>query len=535
MRSALAPLLLAAACAEAPPPAPAPPASLGTAPAFRSFSLIATNDLHGHVETLPRLASYVGRARREGPVLLVDSGGAFQGTLESNLDEGATVVRAYDALGYAAAAVGNHEFDYGPVGPSDATGNPFGALSARIAESEFPWLSANLIEKASREQPKWQNLKRHVLVEVGGVQVGLTGVLTHETPQIVMPAYFQGLDVAPLVNTLRREAKELRDAGAEVVVALAHAGGECKDLQHPRDVSSCDPNGEIMAVANALPTGSVDVIAAGHTHKGMAQLVNGIAVVEAFAYGKAFSRVDVTLPEREAPTLNIHPPTELSPEVEPDAAIARVIQPAIDRARRQKKERLDTRVLGTIARSFDQESELGNLFADLLLESVPRADVALLNGGGLRADLPSGELEYGAVYEAMPFDNHVATLRMSGAELREVIRRHLHSGSHGIVSVAGLRVVASCGASGLEVQLLRVGGRPITDDERLLVATSDYLASGGDGLFDGLTDRAHVDAGTLLRDAFVARLRKAGEIRAGDPRRTRPRLSLASPRPVTCK
>ncbi len=546
------------ACGSAPPPKPAPPpAPSAKAPAARGFTILGSNDLHGHIETLPLLAGYVERVRQKHPVLLVDAGDAFQGTLESNLDEGATVVRAYDAMGYAAAAIGNHEFDYGPVGsePAVTSGNRFGALSARIAESEFPWLSANLVEAASKRPPRWQNLRSHVLVDVGGVRVGLTGVLTAETPKIVMPAFFEGLAVEPLAETLAREARALRAAGADVVVALAHAGGECTDLEHPKDLSSCDESGEIMSVARALPAGAVDVIVAGHTHKGMAQRIGGTAVVEAFAYGQAFSRVDVTLPEPGKVALSLHPPERLCSEPEgsnvctphayegapvaPVRAIQRVVQPAIDRARRQKNQELDTRVVGTLKRSFDQESVLGNLFADLLLQSVPRADAAILNGGGLRADIAPGELTYGAVYEAMPFDNHVATLRLSGAELKQVLSRHLVSGAHGIVSVAGIRVLARCSQDGLKLELLRVGGRPIRDDERLTVATSDYLSSGGDGLFDGVrtADRVHVLESSLLRDAFVARLRGAGEIRALDPRLfdpKRPRLSLPTPRPVTC-
>ncbi|HUP49299.1 MAG TPA: bifunctional metallophosphatase/5'-nucleotidase, partial [Thermoanaerobaculia bacterium] len=145
MKRALLVVLLLAACATAPPPAPL------------HVVLVGTPDVHGwfteRVEVPPGggqgvhhggvalLAGYVDalRAAYGNRVLLLDSGDMFQGTLESNLFEGEPVVRAYNALGYAAAAVGNHEFDYGPVGrkviASEPGDDPLGALkrNAEIA------------------------------------------------------------------------------------------------------------------------------------------------------------------------------------------------------------------------------------------------------------------------------------------------------------------------------------------------------------------------------------------------------------------
>src|SRR5262245_25533240 len=132
-----------------------------------TISIVGTNDLHGHIEALPRLGGYVAnlrraRARDGGGVVLLDGGDMFQGTLESNMNEGAAVVRAYNALGYDAAAIGNHDFDFGPVGPETAPlapgDDPRGALKARAAEARFPFLAANLVEKATGAPPPWPNV-----------------------------------------------------------------------------------------------------------------------------------------------------------------------------------------------------------------------------------------------------------------------------------------------------------------------------------------------------------------------------------------
>ncbi|MEO5740362.1 MAG: bifunctional metallophosphatase/5'-nucleotidase, partial [Vicinamibacterales bacterium] len=157
------------------------------------ISIIGTNDLHGGV--LPRggrggLALFGGyvrnlraaRARDGGGVLLIDAGDMFQGTLESNLTEGAPVIAAYNVLGYAAAAIGNHEFDYGPVGaaaiPAGLGEDPRGALKARAADARFPFLAANIIDQSTGRPVDWPNVRPSTLVETAGVRIGIVGVVT---------------------------------------------------------------------------------------------------------------------------------------------------------------------------------------------------------------------------------------------------------------------------------------------------------------------------------------------------------------------
>src|SRR4051812_2348565 len=118
-----------------------------------TISVISTNDMHGRLWQLPLLGGYLRnlravRARDHGAVLLLDAGDIFQGTLESNLTEGAAMIRGYGALGYAAVALSNHEFDFGPAGPHSvpqrASEDGLGALKARLRQAPFPMLSANL-------------------------------------------------------------------------------------------------------------------------------------------------------------------------------------------------------------------------------------------------------------------------------------------------------------------------------------------------------------------------------------------------------
>ncbi|MEM1417916.1 MAG: bifunctional metallophosphatase/5'-nucleotidase, partial [Myxococcota bacterium] len=237
MRRALALALLAAfACDPPSPPAGAAPArDRDDAPV--TISVIGTNDVHGHAERLPWLGGYLAnlraaRAEDGGGVVLVSAGDMWQGTLASNESEGAVMVRGFAALGYDAAAIGNHELDYGPVGPRAAAGpgdDPRGALLARAAEAAaagVPFLGGNFLVEG--RPARWPNVAPSVLVERAGRRIGIVGVSTEETPRTTVRANVRDLSMAPLAETIVREARALRERGAPAVSVAARAGGRCE-------------------------------------------------------------------------------------------------------------------------------------------------------------------------------------------------------------------------------------------------------------------------------------------------------------------
>lgn len=527
------------------------------------LTIVGGNDLHGHVERLPAFAGYVERLRalrkQDGAVVLLDAGDMFQGTLESNLSEGRAVIESFNFLGYSAAAIGNHDFDYGPEGdvePStDSSVDRRGALKARLRDARFPMLSANLTEGG--KTPRWDNLwTEPAVLDVAGVRLGIVGGLTEQTPRIVMPAYFAGLEVTPLAEGLARQARRARELGARVVVASVHAGGDCKELANPRDAKSCDPEQEIWGAARALEPGLIDAIFAGHTHKAVAHFVSGIAVVESYALGTHFSRVDITVPpDPNAPlAIDIHQPEPVctQPEgeciphdyegapIQASAELAKLLDPYRDKARDLREQPLGVDVKVAVEKTADRESPLGNLLCDLLLEATPGADVSVVNGGSLRAPLPAGPLQYGELYETQPFDNMVAVVKLTGADLERVLAAHFSHGGHGIVSLGGLRLRTQCEQGALAVELLRANGKVVGDTEKLTLVTSDYLATGGDALFTPLgLDPKVIDIRTeTVRDALARRLRARGGTLDGSSRALfdpkRPRLLLPSERPVKC-
>ncbi len=563
----LAAALACAACKTTEPkPEPAPPAP-STAPAAAQpattepvhLTLIGTNDIHGWVMSvaengvraggLAAFATYLDVLRKENPggVLLIDAGDLFQGTLASNLSEGEVVIAAMNALSYDAAAIGNHEFDFGPVGPHVTVHDPeedvFGVLKARIAQAKFPLLSANIYEGDSKLRPEWLPGDGTLILERKGIKIGLVGLTTPQTPQTTMPINVASLRFAPLAPEAETAAHRLREKGAAVVIAVMHAGGKCGQVTDPYDTSSCDiESAEVFTMLSALPPGTFDAVVAGHVHATIGQFFQRTPVIETPGMGKAFGTIElwvdpVTKSVKTALTKlqPVQPICEIVDEatqscdaralkgkdvkpvgavfhgtpIAPDATVARIIGPALDKVTELQNKRLGLKVLSPLGRNYEAESTLGSFLADSL-RGMEKADVALVNPGGLRADLKAGELTYGAVFEVMPFDNAVATLTLSGEELTRLMKA-AYAGRKGVFQVSGLQVkLSKCVTPERLKGLTLEGGKAIAPAGTYRVVMPDFLARGGDGLAGVLTtiDPSRIDLGQNrelnFRDAMVA-------------------------------
>ena len=522
-----------------------------------TLSIVGTSDLHGtafprnDLGGLPLLAGYVNnlraaRASDNGAVLLIDSGDTFQGGIESNLSEGALVVDAYDAMGYTAAAIGNHDFDFGSVDSPAARqtpGDPRGAIKARAAQARYPFLAANLVDESTGRPVEWPNVRPSALVTAAGVRVGVVGVMTIDALRLTLAANVQGLRIAPLAPTIAAEASKLRAAGAEVIVVAAHAGGRCERFDRPADLASCDSESEIFQVAGSLPPGLVDVIAAGHTHGAIAHHVNGIAIVQPLSHGRAFDRVDVVFDRRARRIVRTEPfaprqvcarqnpltgacvpasepgvPTNYEGRaVAPEPAIAQAMAAALRRVHQLQATALGLSLDAPVGRIGAHGSPLGNLFAEALRAAVPGADVAVVNnaGRGLWADLSDGPMTFGRLYDVFPFDNRIVRITLSGAELGRWVAGEIQQGRRGLLGISGIDLRATCQADGLHVDLLRAAGQ-VHDDDRLLAVTiagptlSGSLASVASPGSIGRTENAPV-----VREAVEDWFRRVGRVAHG--------------------
>jgi len=519
--------------------APAAPSRATTAGA--RLRIIATNDFHGALEPRPdgagtlrggaaAVAATIRRAAAEcAPgceTLLVDGGDMFQGTPASNLAYGRPVVDIYNTLGYAAAALGNHEFDWG-----------VDTLRARMRQARHAILGAN-VRHADGSDVTW--IPDDTLVRRGAIDVGIIGVATVSTPRTTRAANTRGLrfdDPAPIVDA---RARALRARGADAIVVVAHAGAFCgRDggaaagapaaaagrsgaaTAAPATQAS-DCGGEVIELAQRL-TEPVDAIVSGHTHSLVDVAVRGIPIVQARSAGRSVAVVDLDLsggrpsvamgdaPPATAGAANGSTSRVLAAEVRdvsPDSARGR---PApVRRGRARGRRRADTvaavdsiarRAVAAVARRVNQpvgriaadmrrtgsQHALGNLIADAQ-RAAGGGSVAVMNNGGIRADLREGVATYGSLFEVQPFGNVLYRVTVKGRDLRDYLERLLSRGEPN-VHVSGVTVTYDPSRpAGTRITRLRVGDYPLADDLRYTVIMNDFMVTGGDGL--GLGERA---------------------------------------------
>jgi 5'-nucleotidase len=473
--------------------------------------VVHTNDVHGNL--LPRtpalamveadgpvggfaaLASFV-RAERAAAqaagahVLLLDGGDVWRGTPEGDLTKGDLVVEAFSRLHYDAVAVGNHEFDFGVDN------------AARLARaSGFPWISANVTEKATGARPAW--LRASVVLEVDGVRVGIVGMTPPDTPKLVMGGDRLPLAFGDEVEAAKAEAKAL-EGRADVVVFLTHLGPE-------RD----------RRILDALP--SVPLVVGGHSHTRLAKPIpsgpDGRAwVVQAGTACVVVGRVRMTV-HRETHEVVLEE-AGLTPlivaKVGSDAETAKFLD---ERLGSDPVLKALGETVATLASDLPREgaspeasSPAGNAFADAMRAAAgtldgQAADVALANRGGIRVRLPKGPVTGRDLHLLMPFENTLVLVTLKGAELRAVIEASLRPSTRiSPLEVSGLAArwkrTGEGAASKVTFTSFEVGGKPLDEARTYRVIVNSFLAQGGDG-YGGLANRPGArDLGILVRDAL---------------------------------
>ena len=436
--------------------------------------VLSMNDLHGAL--FPRAAS-TSDARQVGgvavldammdsataqcrcPTIRLDAGDEMQGTLESGLLFGRSTIQAMNQMKIAAAAIGNHELDWG-----------IDTLRARMSESKYPWLAANLVDSATGRRPDW--VRPWAMIQVDSLRVAVIGYMAGGTKSMVRPGNTAGLRWRTGLPAIADILDEVKAKRPSVVILLAHEGGFCEQ-------SGC--SGEIFDLAKQLPAGSVDLIVAGHTHVKLATEVNGIPIVEARSSGAAIGVTDLV---RRADGgfrgyVDVRP--AWVDQVTPDSALGELAYQV-----RKQTTPLASRKIATLAQPLDKEHEdgefpLGTFIADAQ-RNLLRADISLMNNSGIRASLPSGAVTYENLFVLQPFGNQILVLLLSGEEVRATIEHALETGAP-TAHVSGITVTwDSTKPPGQRITGIEFPGkRKFRDKDTYRFAVNDFLASGGSG------------------------------------------------------
>ncbi len=456
----------------------------------QSFQILHTNDFHGRI--LPQvigedtlggsavLAAHFDslRAQVDGPTFLLSGGDVMQGTAVSNLSWGRASIALYNEKGYDAAALGNHEFDWG-----------LDTLRVRVAESEFVWLAANILEHPAGTRPDW--IRPWVILEEGGLRVGVVGVALAMTPEIVMAGRTEGLEFLPEAPAIDEAVRELRAQGVDAVIVTGHVGAICEEPGEAPEELSSGCRGGLIEIVEAM-TEPVDLFVGGHTHLRNLTDVAGIPIVQTPAYSGGISVTRFDVPARtgteagtpDRPTLvhrSIREPWARL--VDPDTAVARMVEEWTVEIRPILEE-----PVATLARPFSneerapRENPAGNLLADAQRWATG-ADVGIVNNGSLRRSLPEGEVSWEILYEFQPFQNELVLLHMDGALLRDVLEFGLDAGGNPWTHISGAHVRYDPAApQGERIREIRLeDGRVVAPDDRIRLGTTEFLATAGDG------------------------------------------------------
>ena len=459
--------------------------------------VLTTNDLHGALEpTSPEwakgqkiggaaaLAAWMDTlaARCGCTSIRLDAGDEFQGTPISNFTFGRSVVATLDRIHIDAAAVGNHDFDWG-----------IDTLKARIAESTYPWLSANLT-RDDGVVPPW--VHPWTLLQRGGLKIAVIGVTTTSTPTTTNPRNVRALRFANDAEAVRAVLPEVRQLDPDYVIVLAHAGAFCDSTCH----------GEVIDLARGLDSASVDLIVSGHTHSLLETTVNGIPIIQAYSHGTDIGIADFVRTASGAHTVHLHIQEVDDTDVTADTAIAALVKRYATSTEREIHRPVAT-LQFAMARHEGEQYPLGYLIADAY-RNAARADFGLINNGGIRADLPGGTVTFGDVYLVQPFNNSIVRVSLTGVQLRAVLE---HVVAHGTPSAHLSGLIAQYDPRrpvGRRIRDVRMpDGSRIDPKRTYTIAVPDFLADGGSG-YKMLVGLPRTEAGVNDVDAVVDYLRR---------------------------
>ena len=494
-----------------------------------TLTIIHTNDTHARLEpvtlTLGGKRVEVGgvarrvtlfdmlRARETNPLFL-DAGDVFQGTLYFNQFLGLADRYFMHRMGYAAMTLGNHEFDLGP--------DP---LAAFLDGARFRVLGANA--DTSAEPSLMGRLTPWTIVEIGGQRVGIFGLVTPDTAFIANPG--PTVRFTDPVEAARRAVRELSARGIDKIIALTHQGFP-EDLELARQVDG------------------IDVIVGGHSHTllgtfpypelrpqgeypTLVRRPDGrqTLVVQAWEWGKVVGRLQVTFDAQGHVTAWAGNPILVTPDIPADTRAGDLIYALAAPVRQLRAQRVAETVTtldGERATVRQREGNLANFIADGMRWKAAAAgvEIALQNGGGIRASIPAGPVTVGQTLEVLPFGNTLVVLDLTGGEILTALEHSAASWERvagGFLSgVSGLRygidLARPAGSRIVEVEVWRDNRwHPLDPRENYRVVTNSFLAAGGDGYAVLAGARGYrVDTGFSDAEAFLEYARQIGRIEA---------------------
>ena len=374
--------------------------------------IVFTSDVHCGVDenfTFASLKAYVNELEsKHNDVLLVDCGDFLQGGTLGSLSKGEYVVELMNEMGYDLVTYGNHEFDYGME-----------QLSKLIKEMDFETVASNVAYTGTKENV-FKDVPEYIIKEINGIKIGFIGILTPQSLTSSTPVFFKENDEfvydfysknegRDLFEKVQGVVDEVRKQGAKYVIALSHLGSDDKS----------GPYNSIALVAN---TAGIDVILDGHSHSIIVENKypnkNGEDVILS-SVGTKLEEVGTLIIDTEGNMTTLHMAEYANKDQEMENEVAAVYARIND---------ILAQPLGTneyplyvnddegIRMVRSRETNCGDFVADAY-RYVMSTQIAAINSGGVRANVPEGVITYNDLFAITPFQNHVASVYATGQQI----------------------------------------------------------------------------------------------------------------------
>ncbi|KRB73017.1 hypothetical protein ASE01_19765 [Nocardioides sp. Root190] len=529
-----------------------------TEPSYQEIQVVGTNDFHGRL--LPDggnaagaapFASAIDELRDENPNTVFVAAGDLVGasTFESFIQDDEPTIDALNAMGLEVSAAGNHEFDKG-----------YADFEGRIRDrADWEYIAANLEYDGSIAAP--DQLAETWVKELDGKRIGFVGAVTEDLPALVNPAGIQGVTVTDVVDATNAAATALRSAAnpggpVDLVVLLVHEGSPSTNCASPQFTDPATVWGNIVQNTS----GDVDAIISGHTHLAYNckypvaawaddadRAVKQRPVVSAGQYGtnlnKLVFKFDEGTGELAAVTQDVIATAGVG--YAPDEDVQDIVDAAVDFAQTAGAQELGrmegpfnrARYLpgGNATENRGGESTLSNQVAEVQRWATDEAgietDIAFMNPGGLRADMPgildgtNRKLTYRDAADVQPFANTLVNLKLTGAQLKTVLEQQWQRNAQGgVPSRPFLRLGISQGftytydetpevvtlPSTAPVNTFKgtvtgmwLNGEPIDLAATYSVTVNSFLGTGGDNFWELANGTDKVDTGQIDLQAMV--------------------------------
>ncbi|EFO1270373.1 bifunctional metallophosphatase/5'-nucleotidase [Escherichia albertii] len=502
----------------------------------KEVTIIYTNDLHAHVDTykLPYVADgkraiggfanittlvKQGKAKNKA-TFYFDAGDYFTGPYISSLTKGQAIIDIMNTMPFDVVSIGNHEFDHG-----------WDNLLRQLSKANFPVLLGNVFHKDS-EIPFWN--KPYTILEKDGVKIGVIGLHgVFAFNDTISELSIQGLD-NDNNNRFDKSAASLKNQGIEardevkylqhyldelrgkvdITVALIHEGV-------PARQSSIGNTDVRRALDTDIQTASkvkgLDILITGHAHVGTPEPIKvGNTLILStdsggIDVGKLVLNVDPAAHTHKVKSFELK--TLYADEWKPDPTTQKVID-----GWNKKLADIVRQPVGespvTLTRAYGESSQLGNLFTDAMLVAAPNAQIALINSGSLRADINAGPITFGDITSTFPFKNELTEMDLSGKDLRNLME-HGASLTNGILQMskgAEMHYIPQKPV-GQRIESFTINGKAVVDTETYHVATTTFLALGGDGFLAFKEGKnVQVRAGHNMSDVVIDYLKSGHKI-----------------------